>query len=95
MAVSLGFTAPAVAVKLAVEDPGETKTKGGTVTPELLLARVTIPPSVWGMVTVQVLEEPDTNVDGIQVTDRTPGAVVRLRLAASQDAPSATFTLAD
>ena len=85
MAVSFGSTfAPALTVKFAVEDPGEITTKGGTMTEELVLARVTVPPCVSGRVTVQVLEEPAIRAEGAQTSDRTPGSIVRLTTAASR-----------
>jgi hypothetical protein len=95
MAVSFGSTfAPALTGKDAVEDPGETTTKGGTMTDELVLARVTVPPCVSGRVTVQMLEEPGIRAEGAQTSDRTPGSVVRLTTAAIQDAFSVALIVA-
>jgi hypothetical protein len=62
-------TAAAVAVKLALDDDGETTRNPGTPTTGLLLVRVTVPPCVCGSVTVQVLAEPAIKTDGAQETD--------------------------
>jgi hypothetical protein len=49
---------------------------------------------VCGSVTVQVLDAPATTVDGAHVSDRTPGAVVRVTSADIQELPSVALIVA-
>ena len=77
-------TEPATALKVALIDPADTVTEAGTVRAALLaLNDTTCPPVGAALVrlTVQVLDVPESNVEGAQASeDKTAGAT-RLRLA--------------
>ena len=79
-ALEAAKTAPPFAVKVALLAPASTSNEGGTMTAGLLLASdTTAPPAsaAWVNVTVQLLEEPDPTVIGLQSNEETagPGAV--------------------
>jgi hypothetical protein len=68
---------PAVAVKVAVVDPAATATDPGTVSADVLLDSVTVPPPVFDSVTVHVLVPPLPSVDGVHDSELTVTAVAR------------------
>jgi hypothetical protein len=59
---------PAVAVKVAVDDPGATDTAAGVVNDAVLLESATVPPPVFDNVTVQFADAPEANEVGVQLT---------------------------
>jgi hypothetical protein len=69
---SLAIT-PALAEKIAVLAPEATETDAGTVTSALLLESATVPPLDPESETVQVLEAPELNDDGVQAKPVTIG----------------------
>ena len=79
--------AAVVALKVAVVAPAATVTDAGTVRLELLLDRVTLAPPVGAAlvkVTVQVLEELDPRLVGLQVSEETRTGATRLIVALAE-----------
>jgi len=85
VAVCAVLTDETVAVKLAVVEPAATVTEAGTVTVELLLARLTVNPPVAAAafrVTVQLSVPDPVNEPLVQLSPLSTGTPVPLRVTA-------------
>jgi hypothetical protein len=83
----LAIMAAAVALKLALTAPAATATETGTVSDELLLARVTTEPPV-GAICVRVTVQAPTalwpRLVGLQTSDETSTDAVKLMVALAE-----------
>jgi hypothetical protein len=87
VALELLAMAPVVTVKFADVPAAATATEAGTVSVALEFARVTLAPPVgaaWLRVTVQVLEELDPMLAGVQASEETSTGATRLTVALAE-----------